>query len=68
MAIKAWAIASWHICFLLAVFLILAKYSVPLFHRTEHITYIFLMLLSCGFLSQNILMVSPEKKISILDL
>jgi hypothetical protein len=58
----------WHICFLLAVFLILAKYSVPLFHRTEGITYILLMLLLCGHLKQNMLMVSPEKKSSILDL
>jgi len=48
----------------------LARYSVPLSYRTEHITSIPLMLLSCGLLRQNMLMVSPGrgKKISILDL
>jgi len=62
-------IGTEHICFLLAVFLVLTKYSVPIFHRTEHITSILLMLLSCGHVRQNMLMVSPEKKkISILDL
>jgi len=47
------AIAAWHICVLSSFFLILAKYSVPIFHRTEHITYSPLILMSCGLLRQN---------------
>jgi len=48
--------------------LILAKYSEPLFHRSEHITYSLLLLLSCGMLLHNTrlhkmtMLARPKKK------
>jgi len=67
-------IAAWHMCLLSSLFLILAKYSVPIFHRTEYITYSPLILMSCGLLRQNAvkqsdwMLASSEKKFGILDL
>jgi hypothetical protein len=57
--------------------LILGKYSVPLFHRAEHITYSPLMLLSCGLLLPSTRLhqmtvcwpvLKKERKKSFLDL
>jgi hypothetical protein len=76
---KGWAIAMWHIHVCCWVIFISARYSMPYFHHTEHITCSLLMLLSWGLFGQNgWMMASPgggggeeeerKKKESYLDL
>jgi hypothetical protein len=46
-------------------FLILAKYSVTIFHNSEYITYSLLVLISRGILRQNTLLLDDGKSFKI---